>query len=130
MNLREQIPIDQKTIENDWGLPVVFYSPSGAILNSDAETGETLKSIQILYPALVQDIGIGEIITRNVVVVMRRSALSEIPSKANYNSWIVAIPETPSSTATLEKYKLEQPREGGESLEFIRFYLKKLEQSS
>ena len=128
--MREQIPIDQKTIESDWRLPVEFITPSGAILDTDAETGEALYSIQILYPAQIADIEIGEVVTRNIVVTMRRAALSELPDKSNYNKWFCRIPEFPNTTSDLKTYNIDMPREGGESLDFVRFYLRIAEQSS
>ena len=130
MSIREQIPIDMKQIEKDWKLPVSFINPdTGEIIDTDAETGEELQSIQILYPAKVVDIEIGEIVNRQIVVVMRRAAMSVIPDKSNYRKWIISIPESVTSS-TMKKYGLEEPIQGGESLDFIRFYLRDLEQSS
>lgn len=119
-----------KQIEKDWKLPVKFYSASGAELTTDAETGETLQSIQILYPAKVVDVDTGEIVNRKIVVIMRRAALAELPDNSNYNKWLCFIPEYPNASADLKPYRIEEPVEGGESLGFYRFYLRKQVQST
>lgn len=131
MNLRERAVTDMKNLNlKDWGLPVIFIGPDGVKYETDNETGETLKALQILYNRTKVDPDDGsEIVVPEPMVCMARSSLAVIP--ASGETWIIRMPKDPSPSAPLFDFVLSEVRapEGGRSLGFIRFYPQEAEQS-
>jgi hypothetical protein len=129
--LREQIEADlEVTLEGDFGLPVVLIAPDGAkqTLKKDATTpllGQIIYDTRIENPETGQ-----EIIVHKPVVTLRRSSLERIPE--SLEKWVVKIPPVPQYITDEEQmisFSLEDPKEDGGSIGFIRLYLKELDQS-
>lgn len=131
MNLRELAVKDVKSLNTkDWGLPIELCSPDGTWYTTDAETGEQLKAIQILYDYRKLNPETGEEVTvHEPIVVIAKAALTRIPISGE--NWIIKIPTTPSETAQLETRVINKARatEGGASLGYIRMYPGKVVQS-
>lgn len=131
MNLRAQAVIDVKTQNlKNWSLPIVLIDPDGNKYNTDNETAETLKAIQILYDYRRENPDTGEPMTvKEPVVVLALSSLSRIPQPGE--KWIIEIPLDPSDPDTLSTFFFSSDRspEGGASLGFIRLYPQKAAQS-
>ncbi len=122
-NLRSRAIADMKRLNvRDWSDVVEFVDPDGTRYDTDNETGETLKAVQILYDyRRINPMTGEEIIVNEPVVVMARKSLSRIPQAGE--TWFIKIPVEPQST-TLENYLLSPDRapEGGKSIGFIRLY--------
>ena len=132
MGLRETAVADMKRLnQKDWGLPVIFTGPDGVIQDTDAETGDELQAVQILFDTVRVSPETGEQVTVNEpVVVMARSSLDPFP--ADGEKWLIQFPTDPDATAEKIPYLFSASRasEGGQSLGFARFYPLKAEQSS
>lgn len=130
MNLREQAESDlAQSLEGDFGLPVELISPNGEIINTRQSDNSTLKG-QVLYNTKDVDIDTGlEIVVNNPVVTLRRSSLSRIPVAGE--KWIVKIPKNPSLTDTLINFAIDpsKPPETGQSIGFIKLYLRAVQQA-
>ena len=129
--LRTRAAEDAKNLNiRDWGLLVGLVSPDGIIHDTDILTGEPLKAVCITYSRVTIIPETGEdMIVPEPIVTLSRLSLARVP-KAGEN-WIVRIPESPTSP-TLVDYMISPTRapEGGKSLELIRLYLQKVEQSA
>lgn len=130
ISLRERVESDlEKSLEGEWGLPVVLISPDGEIIDTSENTGDPLSG-QVLYDTVRINPETGEqMVVNNPIVTLRRSSLSRIPIPGE--TWIVKIPTTPSTTADLESFIADPERspEGGRSIGMIRLYLIKGQQS-
>jgi hypothetical protein len=130
MNLREQAEADlAKSLEGDFGLPVELITPNAAIINTRQADSSPLVG-QVLYNSKDVDVDTGlQIVVNRPVVTLRRSSLSRIPIAGE--KWIVKIPINPSETDTLIPFVLDEsrPPEGGQSIGFIKLYLRAIQQS-
>lgn len=122
INLREQAESDLAiTLEGEFGLPVELTNPdTGAI--------QTVQG-QVLYDTVSADPETGApIISNNPVVTLRRSSLNPVPQPGE--RWHVRIPITPSRTAALDDFMIDDthPPDGGASLGTIRLHLIRAEQ--
>jgi len=131
MNLRQLAITDLKTQNiTDWSLPIELTDPDGIRYNTDAETGEQLKAIQILYDYRKFDLESGgEITVNEPVVSVTLTSLSRVPVAGE--RWHIRIPLDPFNPDTLSDFVLTEDRapEGGASLGFIRLYPQKAVQS-
>ena len=124
MNLREQAEADLAVSLEDqtagFGLPVELIGPDG--------TRYTGLVGQVLYDTteVNQETG-APLIVHNPVVTLRRSSLTVVP--VNGEDWACRIPITPSTTAALATFMVEQVSEDGGSIGFIRLYLTRAAQS-
>jgi hypothetical protein len=85
---------------------------------------------RVVYDTLEENPDTGaDIIVHKPIVTLRRTSLIRIPAEDEKNKWLVSIPLTPSTTATLQPYIMGRPLEGGNSIGFIRLYLLKPVQS-
>ena len=132
MSLRTRAIADLKTQNlRDWPLPVILRSPDGVTYSTDAETGDTLQAVQILYDRRVLNPDTGEeVVVHEPIVVLARSSLARIPAEGE--NWQIRFPLDPTDPDTLSDYVFTPDRavEGGNSLGLIRIYPQKLEQSS
>ncbi len=130
MNLREQVESDlAESLEGDFGLPIELVSPDAVIINTRQSDGAQLKG-QVLYNSKNVDVETGlPIVVNNPVVTLRRSSLSRIPVAGE--NWIVRIPKNPSETDTLIDFAIDpsRPPESGQSIGFIKLYLRAVQQS-
>lgn len=130
-NLRVRAAEDCKRLNiRDWGLLVELISPDGIKYNIDKETGEPLKGLMTLYDRtrIIPETG-EDVIVPEPIVTLSRLSLERIPAPGE--KWTVRIQESPTSVNFLD-YIISPTRapEGGKSLEIIRLYLQKLEQST
>lgn len=121
-NLREQAESDLGlTLEGEFGQPVELTNPdTGAI--------QTVQG-QVLYDTTSADPETGvPIIINNPVVTLRRSSLNPMPQPGEI--WHIRIPITPSTTAALEDFLIDDTHalDGGGSLGIIRLHLIRAEQ--
>ena len=130
MNLRERVESDLSfSLEGQWGLPVELIAPTGEIINTSANTGETLKG-QVIFDTLSTNMETGEeLIIGNPNVSLRLSSLSSFPSQTDYKTWFVKIPTTPSESASLVLHKISEAPQGGRSIGYITLFLEKVSQS-
>lgn len=131
MNLRERAVADLKKMNiMDWGLKFKLIDPDGKRYDTDNETGEELKAVQILYDyrKIDPDTG-GEVTVHEPVVIVALSSLARVPVAGE--RWFLQMPEVPSESAPLANFVLTEARapEGGGSLGLIRLYPQKVEQS-
>ena len=123
LNLRELAEADlATTLEGDFALPVTLIAPDGV-----KYTG--LKG-QVFYDTNKVNPDTGEMMTVNTpVVTLRRSSLTRIPLPGE--KWIVKIPTTPSTTATLEDFIVDQSKapEGSASIGYIQLFLRRAKQA-
>ncbi len=128
-NLRERVELDlAHSLEGAWGLPVTLISPDGVTIDTKNGTTDTLVG-QVLYDTIRVNPETGEdVIVNNPIVVLRRSSLSRIPIAGE--RWVVKIPITPSEAADLVDFIIDptKPPEGGNSIGFVRLYLRKAQQ--
>lgn len=126
INLREQANKDLGfTLEGEFALPVELIGPDGKLYNTNILTGEPLGG-QVLYDTNEENPDTGAIITSNEpIVVLKKDSLARVPQPGE--KWVVRIPVTPSSTAQKESFVLDRdrPPQGGNSLGFIRLYLRR-----
>jgi hypothetical protein len=132
-NLRELAVSDVKSLNTkDWGLQVELTDPAGIRYTTDAETGETLKAIQVLYDYRKFNPETGEeIIVHEPIVIMALGSLSRVPVAGE--KWQIKFPIDPANPAVLsDDYVLSELRapEGGQSLGYIRLYPHKVKQSA
>ena len=131
MNLRQRAADDMKQLNiADWGLPVELTDPDGIKYTLDADTGETLQSVQILYDRRTLNLATGEeTVIKEPIVVIARKSLSRIPVEGEI--WHVRMPLDPDPDADLYDFIFSDVRspEGGQSLGFIRLYLQRVVQS-
>jgi len=122
-NLRELAESDlATTLESvdEWGLPVELVDPDGV-----EYTG---LYGQVLYDSLKDNPETGgQIVVNKPVVTLRRSSLTRVPIPGE--RWAVRIPTTPSTTAALETFLLDEASELGGSLGIVRLYLIRTAQS-
>jgi hypothetical protein len=118
-----------KSLEGDFGLPVELITPDAVIINTRQSDLTPLVG-QVLYNSKDVDVDTGlPIVVNNPVVTLRRSSLSRVPVAGE--NWVVKIPKNPSETDTLIDFGLDpsRPPEGGQSMGFIKLYLRLIEQS-
>lgn len=129
INLRELAESDlATTIEGETSLPVELVCSDGTVQSMSKNDPENHLSGQVLFDRAVEDPETGaEVIVRKPVVTLRRSSLDRIPMAGE--RWIVKIPETPSTSATLVSHRLERPPQGGGSIGTIRLYVVKIAQT-
>jgi hypothetical protein len=127
MGLRADIEADlAETLEdqNDFALPVVLISPDGVVY--PAVYGQVLyNSIREQMPLTENSNGV-MVIDHSPVAVVRRSSLTRVP--LSDENWAVRIPISPLDGAPLVTFVLDRPSEDGDSIGFIRLYLRKVEQ--
>lgn len=129
-NLRARIERDlARTIEGDFGLPVVLVSPDGEIQDHSANDPTSLLFGRIDYDRTELDPETGmPVQIKKPMVTLRVSSLTRIPQAGE--NWAVKIPVVPSATAPMVTFFLEQaPRDGG-SYAYIKLPLTNLSQSS
>lgn len=130
MNLRERVETDLgKSLEGDFGLPVELITPDAVIINMRQSDSTPLVG-QVLYNSKDVDVETGlPIVVNNPVVTLRRSSLSRIPVAGE--KWIVKIPKNPKETDTLISFAMDasRPPESGQSMGFIKLYLRAIQQS-
>jgi hypothetical protein len=128
-NLRERAESDLKhSLESGFGLPVTLIDPDGVTIDTKNGTTDPLVG-QVLYDTVRVNPETGEdMIVNNPIVTLRRSSLSRIPKAGE--KWFVKIPVTPSETAELVDFVTDstRPPEGGNSIGFVRLYLRKAQQ--
>lgn len=130
-NLRVRAAVDCKRLNiRDWGLLVELISPDGIKYDTDKETGESLKALMTLYDRtlIVPETG-EDVIVLEPIVILSRLSLERVPAPGE--KWTVRIQESPTNENFLD-YMISPTRapEGGKSLNIIRLYLQKLEQST
>lgn len=131
LNLRVRAAVDCKRLNiRDWGLLIELIAPDGIKYNTDIETGEPLKALMTLYDRtrIIPETG-EDVIVPEPIVTLSRLSLERIPAPGE--KWTVRIQKSPTSEDFLD-YIISPTRapEGGKSLEIIRLYLQKLEQST
>lgn len=123
-NLRELAAADLKILNlKDWSLPIELFAPDGSLINTDNETGDELRAVQILYDRRKLDPDTGEEITvHEPIVTVAKSSLSRIPIPGE--KWVIRMPISPRTGAPLETRQLSSDRsiESGDSLDFVRLY--------
>ena len=122
LELRAQAAHDAHRLNTrDWGEPVVLIAPDGAMYATDAETGGTLRAVQILSDRREETPGTGnpQYIDAPVVTLSTRS-LHRVPKDGE--RWGVKFELTPGSTAELMLVSRDRARHGGGSLGLIRLY--------
>lgn len=126
--LRETIEADLAvTLEGDYRLPVILIAPDGARQDKSANDPEADLVGQIIYDTSVEDPETGgAIIVHKPVVILRRTSLDRVPISGE--KWAVEIPTVPKYDATKEKFVVEEAREDGGAIGFIRLYLMRVKQ--
>lgn len=129
-NLRVRAAEDARQLNTrDWGLLIELIGPDGIKYDIDKESGEPLKAIQLLYDRtrIIPETG-EDMIVPEPIVVLSRLSLERVPIPGE--KWTVRIQESPTSLVMID-YIISPTRspEGGKSLEMIRLYLQKIEQS-
>ena len=129
-NLRVRACEDARTLNvRDWGLLVELKGPDGNEYKIDKVSGEPLKAPMLTYDRTRIQPETGEEMTvAQPVLTLSRLSLDRVPQPGEV--WTVRIQESPTSL-TMVDYIISPTRapEGGQSLEMIRLYLQKLEQS-
>lgn len=130
MNIREHIATNglKLSIEGGFGLPVELIAPDGTEIKLN-EVGETLKG-QILYDADGIDPETGDlIVVKETTVSLRITALSAVPVSGE--NWAVKIPVNPAFPTVLTQFLIDSDKAitTGQSMGFIKLYLKDAEQS-
>lgn len=129
-NLRVRAAQDARKLNvRDWGLLVELIDPDGKKYNTDIISGEPLKSPMLTYDRTRIQPETGEEMTvAQPVLTLSRLSLERVPKPGE--TWTVRIQESPTSLIMVD-YIISPTRasEGGQSLEIIRLYLQKLEQS-
>lgn len=114
----------------DWGLLVELIDPDGKKYNTDKITGEPLKSPLLTYDRtrVIPETG-EDMIVAEPTVVLSRLSLERIPKAGE--TWTVRIQESPTSEIMVD-YIISPTRapEGGKSLELIKLFLQRIEQSA
>ncbi len=130
--LRERVESDlQTTLEGDYGMVASLVTPTGNIITKSANDPDSDLMGQVMYDTVIQNLDTGlEQVSNKPILTLRRSSLSEVPSDTDYKTWIVKIPSSPISGASIEEYSIIRPPEGGRSHGFIRLYLGRIIQSS
>lgn len=133
-NLRVLAKKDNRDLNlADWSLPVKLVGPDGTVYDTDAKSGEALQAIQILYDYREFNPSTGvDMLINEPIVVMNRTSLSVIPESGE--NWYFRFPIDPDPTipeAQWGQFVLSPTRapEGGRSVGFIRFYVRKAVQS-
>lgn len=129
MNLRVKAAQDTKRLNvRDWGLLVELIDPDGNKYNTDAETGEPLRAVQILYDtaSIIPETG-SDMVVFVETVVLSTLSLARVPVAGE--DWIIRIQKSPTDE-TMVNYVISPTRapEGGGSLELIRLYLQAAQQ--
>ena len=129
-NLRVRAAEDARKLNvRDWGLPLELIDPDGKKYNTDIVSGELLKSPLLTYDRtrIIPETG-EDMIVEEPIVVLSRLSLERIPEPGE--TWTVRIQESPTSEIMID-YIISPTRapEGGKSLELIKLYLQKIEQS-
>lgn len=129
-DLRTRAAEDARELNiRDWGLLVEMVGPDGIVYNTDIISGEPLKATQILYDRvrIVPETG-EDLMARDTIVCLSRLSLERIPQPGEV--WTIRIPESPTSSAMADfVFTPTKSPEGGKSLEQIRLYLQRIEQS-
>lgn len=130
VNLREKAESDLAvTLEKDFSLPVELTGPDGIPINTRVSDGSPLVG-QVLFDYVKVNPDTGQEMVVNLPVVsLRISSLSRVPKAGE--TWHMKIPNSPSTTATLENYIIDadRPPEGGKSIGFIKLYARRAIQS-
>jgi hypothetical protein len=127
VNLRALAELDLKTtLESEFKLPVFLTGPDGIDYSTNTD-GQPLSG-QIIYETIEFDATGAGIKSPNPVVTLRRSSLVRIP--VNSEVWEIRIPITPDLDGTLKTF-LTGPAapEGGDSIGYIKLFLREVEQS-
>lgn len=129
-NLRQRIESDlARTLEGEYGTPVVLVSPDGTIIDKSVHTGEQLYG-QVLYEYIQISPDTGEdMVIALPVVTLRRTSLSRVPK--DKETWLVKIPVDPTEGAPIEDFIFDPTHaaDGSRSIGIIRMYLTKAAQS-
>lgn len=130
MNIRTHLATDglKKMIEGNFGLPVELTAPDGTEIKLN-ENGVTLKG-EVLYDREAIDPESGDLKTvQEIMVTLRKTALFRVPKVGE--KWKVAIPLSPSLPTVLTTHLINsgQAPVDGDSIGFIKLFLKKVEQS-
>jgi len=129
-NLREQAESDLvftlEDYENGFGLPVQLVAPDGVEYTTSANDATKLLAGRVDYDTKVINPETGEeMIIKDPHVTLRRSSLARVPLKGE-TGWSVRIPLTPSTSASLVTYRLDDRAiEDGGSLGTITLRLTK-----
>ena len=130
VNLREQVEQDLgESLEGEWALPVVLIDPDGVKYETSANDATMPLVGQVLYGKREFNPDTGqEVYINTPIVTLRVTSLTRVP--ANGEKWVIKIPTSPSTTASLVDFIFQgRPLEGGTSLGFIRIYPQKAAQS-
>jgi hypothetical protein len=131
MNVRTQAIQDlKKNNIDDFGLPIVLIDPDGVTYETDNETGQVLKSPQILYDQTKINPETGEeFIVKEPVITICKKSLSRVPVQGE--KWGIRFPLDPLDPDTLTTFVItgDHAIEDGESLGFIQVFPQKAEQS-
>lgn len=122
INLREMAERHLSvTLEGHFALPVTLISPSGI---KDEVSGQVLYDTSRFNPDTGQ-----MVIVNTPIVSLRVSSLKTEPIAGE--KWVFQIPKTPNAEAEKVSFLLDPSKapEGGASIGFKRFYLKKIDQS-
>jgi hypothetical protein len=109
------------SLEGAFGLPVELVDPDGV-----EYTG---IEGQVLFNRVEVTPEGAEMLVREPVAVVRKSSLTRVPLDTDSPKWACRVPLTPSRTAPLVSHIVERPVEGGDSIGFIRLYLRRADQS-
>jgi hypothetical protein len=115
-NLRERIVADnEKILVGPFGLPGIVVDPTTGIKQS--VRGQVIYHSVRINP----DTG-ARLVSEKVCFVVHTANLTRVP--ALQESWVFAVPATPSETAPLEWYAtaIDQPPENGRTFGFVRLY--------
>lgn len=129
MNLRQRASEDMKRQNiKDWGLLIKLRSSDGTLYDTDAETGEPLKTVMTLWDTsrTVPDDGEDQTIeTPNVSMAL--SSLERVPQPGE--TWVSFVQFEPDGDLVTKEISEIRAPEGGRSVGFIRLYFQELSQS-
>jgi len=129
VNLRTHIATAglKKMIEGNFGLPIELTTPDGVEITTN-EDGDVLKG-EVLYDREEIDPESGELKTvKEIMVSLRKTALSIVPKSGE--TWKVAIPLDPALPSILTTHLINSDKApiDGDSIGFIKLFLKDVEQ--
>lgn len=115
--------------ESLFGVHFRAVGPDGIWKNIDAESGEPLKTMQIIYNSVDEDVQTGaEVIVRTPNVTISNRCLNPFPSPGEH--WVFEVPENPMPGASMKQYAMSRDREYREDvLGVTTIYLIEMAQS-
>lgn len=129
MNLRARARADMKKLNTrDWGLLAIIKFSDGNICDTDAQTGEPLKSLQALSDITQFTPDSGEdMVVDTSVVVFARDSLSRVPRPGE--SCFLQIQFEPGGDLISKVMTDVRAPEGGASVGFINIFMQDVKQA-